>query len=286
MSQTPLHTIAWQGCSLQIPDGLWNLTRYQGNAQLGLCALADLTRELVEIKWRQVPPRRIETQATKLVERLRRRHEVSSATLRSSTGSAELRGWWVRLPPARAASQTRILLLIQAPSRLYELTGHSRAILETAARGLRDHTAEPFWPWELYGLRGRVPRAMVLRQIILQPGRTQLDFLGRRSWRQVVPGRGGEKISLGSWSLADRLLAGQPLRQWAQKAISLVRQHGPGTSGIDPGPQDSENGEVQETFEFPQRSPLLRRPRRIILQLTHDPAANIIHWLQVSGSPA
>lgn len=292
MSPTPLYTIAWQGCSLQIPGGPdgcpWNLTRYQGNSRFGQIALADLAREQIELKWHQVKPRRFEGQVAALVRHLGRQHgNVSSAPFRQNPSGAtagEMRGWWIQIPPGRVHPQLHAAVLIQAPPparRVYELTGHSRGAVETAARNLRDHTADPFWPWELYGLRGRVPRALRLQKILLQPGRTQLDFSDRRFYS---PGCRG-KVSLGSWSLADRLLAGRPLPQWARDAIPLVRQNLKTATEIPTLPPVPDTGAVQETFRFPTRSGLLRRRRQTILQLTHEPVSNVIRWLQIAGPP-
>jgi len=296
-------TISWCGFSVQVPlpkasgrevnreeAGELNITRYQGDEALGLLVLADLERERLEIKWRKMAGKRGRKELGKILDKLRARGMMVEPLMGEAAhagSEAEGQGWWITPPAARKRAEW--LLLVRGARRLYEWTGTERAVLEHLwqnGHGWVDHSAQPYWPWEVYGIKGMVPAAMKRLKVSLLPGRSQIEF-GWRGWARLQREHRGGRLILGSWSLADRLLGKMSLRAWAQATIPLVQRYGrTGGTGrwMEDNPQD---GMTEELRIAPTKWGKLGSPqnsrRGILLRLAHVRELNLIRWMQLEG---
>jgi hypothetical protein len=245
--------LAWQGMALVVPVA-WNLVRHSGDDDGGAMGLSSLRAMALEIRWRSFRFRSARRYEQRLVKRLAGRQMN------------------VRLLPAQEDGLIRtridlddgVVVLVRSRRRVYEFSWPGAAEhVEQVAASVRDYSGARAWPWAAYGAAGVVPRRLKPRKLDLKPGAVRLDFA-----------RGGRRVVVGSWSMAERLLGAGTLEAFAQARIPLVKNNPHGTWY-----QAGSGWLYMVTF----RTPLFRRRRANVLYLEHHPEANTIEWLQRSA---
>jgi hypothetical protein len=234
--QNPSHTLSWQGLSVALPPD-WNLAHYQGDARRGLITIADLRGPVLTIRWQT--HRKPEGAMAKLVASLQKQGAKVTPPLPGGDLAVTHESFTGRL--------------LSASTRLYEIEATDGQRDVPATVQLADYSTQQNWPWELYGIKGMVPRRLKLVKVSLHPGRPQLTF--RRFWTV---------IQLGSWPMAQTLLDGRDLTTWAKETIPLLRN----SKSI---PHQSAPTELQ--YKVAGR---LGRVQRFTL--TQDADSNTIRW--------
>ena len=250
--------VGWQSLSLVVPDQ-WNLQLHDGDRRSGAIVFADLRRTRLEVRWqtpRKIPllvPPAPERYLARTLRRLCKNHPQADVQKLSSTA-------------ASITGAQGILLLASTARRRYEL--HWPRAADESQEPLADFITHDFlhhlaandgrreYFWSVYGAAGWVPAAARLRKASLLPGATTLSFKHKNG-----------TTALGAFSMADRLLANRPLRDWATTAIALIADH----------PQGHwHEADDQATFTADTRH--LWRAFRDTLVFRHDRAANRIAW--------
>lgn len=259
-----LQQVAWAGFALQLPAD-WNLSLQQGDPRLreGLLAFSDLRNVRLELRWHTVPgsirkPARLQRHLDKLLRKLQRK--LAPVTLNHPLRAHQIN------TDARS-----IVLFAGRSDRIYELTfpgAHAATQAAAVAATFHDHAPDPVWTWCLYGVAGEVPASYRLRRAALFPGTTRLEFLPGSFLQRLNAG----PIALGSFSMADRLLRGKSLGDWAREHIPLLKNH-PKAPIESPTPESLH-------ARIPTRTLLLRRRRLIDFHLAHDAAANVLRFTQ------
>ena len=245
--QLGVQQLAWFGFTSVLPMA-WNVTAYQGDERLGALTLAEGRGPVLEIRWRGGDPVQAERQLKHQIQRLERRG-ASVERVESATNTYRV----------MLGGSTVVLL---ARQRLFELSWPRQpAAVETIVRSFSDQSHQVFWRWTLYGVDGVAPGRWSLRKINLLPGGSRLEFV-----------RHSRRILLGSWSMAERLLNGQSLEQWAATTIPLVKNN--------PAGRWSSTGTTR-TFNVPERRWF--RGWRNMLGFRHNRQANCIVWFQVEA---
>jgi hypothetical protein len=245
--------VGWQGFTLLVPED-WNLHLHDGDWRGGAILFADLRSTRLEVRWQgATEPRKV---VAKTVRGIRRNHPESQVEEISTSA-------------VRITQSNGILLLAAGGTRRYEL--HWPATADDAPQSGMGVTTQDFldglsanegraspgaYFWSIYGASGWVPAAARLRKASLLPGATTLSFKNKSG-----------TVALGAFSMADRLLAGRSLREWATTAIALIREHSGGHWN---------EADDQATFTAPTRR--WWRNFRHMLVFRHDRVANRIVW--------
>ncbi len=247
-------TIGWQGLLLRVPEA-WNCSIYQGTFKQGMVVLSDLRTAQLEVQWRTLRPRKLRRAMRKLQAGLTRNgHRVTPLSAVAGAFAVRAQG-----KPA--------MVLLQTSARLVEITFPDRpAYLEKIAASVVDQAGLEWQYWGLYNFFVWTPRRWLLKKTKLTPGAASLDFSRRR-----------RILAAGSWSMADRLLAGGRLRDWAEGGVSWVRAFNRQKKARGSWAQ-CPPGEV-----FTVNYKRLGRRRVQRLYLWHDEMRNSIAWLHVAG---
>lgn len=99
----------------------------------------------------------------------------------------------------------RVFLIERSGPSRDSFKAEARAVLE----GFESYSGDAM-PWEVLGLRLRLPARLVMRRFDALAGRIAMRFASRF-----------EAVVVERWSLADRLLEQAPLADWAVKATRL-----------------------------------------------------------------
>jgi hypothetical protein len=236
--------------SVILPDN-WNLRIHGGTDKTGALVFADLRQPRFELRW-QTPrafPRK--TTLTLLQKKLAALHKTIPAR------AVKL----LDADSARITQPDRATVLLAANNRLYELHWPTapqsvNEITDDFRRTVPLLEGKPDHFWSLYGAQGWLPANARLKKTSILPGATTLTFRDNPS-----------QFTLGSVSLADRLLKIHSLRDWAAAAIPLIARHPTGTW---------EEAPDRATFTANTRRHLRRFTHRLTLQ--HDLPNNRICW--------
>lgn len=99
----------------------------------------------------------------------------------------------------------RVFLIERSGPSRDSFKAEARAVLE----GFESYSGDAM-PWEVLGLRLRLPARLVMRRFDALAGRIAMRFASRF-----------EAVVVERWSLADRLLEQTPLAEWAATATRL-----------------------------------------------------------------
>ncbi len=241
-------TICWFGMRLRVPRD-WNMTAYRGDRARGVIVLADLHDTRLEVRWQKYSEARIPFVFKK-----------ASAALQQKSDD---------LPLLQTVDRVLVevdqgyLAMVCGTDTLFELSfPQPYEHMKTIAHLFFDGTAQKWWRWQVYNVAGAVPVAWQFKKCQLQPGATRLEFQ-RRSGR----------INLGGFSMADRLLAGRSLPQWATTAVPMVQ------ANLADGIWSQQRGLTRFSVAY---KGLLRHGRHQ-LSLWHKPQTNSILWIETQG---
>lgn len=243
---------AWHGMPLLLPTS-WNLQAHRGDAFTGALFFVDLRSPRLEMRWhtpgclgffRRDANRLFRTQVAALRKRPGARLTEHAGYTRITTGESS---------SVLLVAQGRLLEL-HWPAQPEHLETIVLDLLKTAQRLAIEH--ERFWC--VYGAVGWVPPRMTPKKFALLPGSTRLDF-----------SRFHHRVTLGSFAMADRLLADTTLEKWATLHVDLLKRNS--------GQWKCDDHEARCTvYSRPWYAPLREREGRFCF--LHDHAANRITW--------
>lgn len=249
------HRIGWRGALIALPEN-WNLRLHGGTENAGALVFADLRTPRFELRWQR--PRALSRKPPAAML------EEKCARLQKSQPAAIVRK--IKPDVIEITQPSGRTVLAAADDRLYELhwpgensPGNQMTGYFLAAQSLLAGKPERFW--SLYGAQGWLPAHANLQKATLLPGRTTLAFRA-----------GPSRFTLGSVSLADRLLKSQTLAVWAAGAIPLLSRHAAGMW---------QEGPEHATFIAPTRRRFQQFTHRLTLQ--HDQTHNRICWQHYFG---
>jgi hypothetical protein len=247
--------VGWYGLLLVLPEA-WNLVRHSGESDGGAMGFSSLQDMQLELRWRSFRFRNARRYERKILSRLADRQVKLTILPEQADG----------LTRTRVDLDQGVVVLVRSRRRLYELSWPSQAEwVDEIARGMRDYVHLRVWPWGAYGALGIVPRTLKVKKLKLVPGAVMLDFARR-----------GRRVVVGSWSMAERLLAGGTLEDFALERVPLVKNNPRGTW------RKAGRGRLY-TVNF--RTAVLKLRRSSVLYLEHLPEINMIRWVQRSGPP-
>ena len=200
---TNRQVFAWAGFSLEVPVE-WNLSVAHGDTDRGTIAFADLRAEQLEVRWQSGRPRGLARRLSQLVAKMRRlKAAVTAVAGRESAWKIDHGNRWI--------------VLLHIAQRLYEISGPGSGPAAEILASFTDAQNAELYRWRVYGIDAAAPAKWKLKKISLLPGASHLEFQRR--------GLSRSRLRVGSWSMADRLLAGGSLKAWATAKLPLVSRH-------------------------------------------------------------
>lgn len=238
--------IAWAGFSLEVPIE-WNVTVLHGDSEAGTMAFSDLEAVRLEVRWQSGSSQRLSRRLQGLVRKMERlkAHACPMDTRES--------GW-------RIEHGNRTIFLFNIGKRLYEMSGSS---ISNIPDSFIDNQTAELYRWRIYGIDAIVPKGWRLKQTVLMPGGSHLEFKTFSS-----------RVLAGSWSMADRLLGTSSLEMWAAEKVPLVVNHPAGEW------ETRCDGRI-----FRIRTGGLLRRKDQLLGLRHQDRTNYILWLHTITPP-
>jgi|GEM_PF-3042924 len=205
----------WQGFGIPLNDS-WHPTVLRGGFRRGYVQLERSSEGLLQIRWepaKQTP--NLNERAQDYLRLLRQSAKKRKRSLHTHSDGSEFR-WHGELKGYGGLlwdEESRRVFLIErsGPSR-DSFKQEARAIL----RGFESFTGDVL-PWQVLGLRLRLPARLAMRRFDALAGRIAVRFTSRI-----------ETVVAERWSLADRLLAQTSLAEWGAKATRLqpAAEHG------------------------------------------------------------
>ena len=204
---------AWQGLQIHTPPD-WDLAGVSGDAEEGYCRLDGDGMSRLEIKWRRgLKTGGVSTLVDQFLKDARLDRKGSPVRVRRGVPLVTLPGMdcecfltqggqdVIHLATlCRECGRASVLRFPQPPGET------SQSVARRVLGSFRDHPAGEATPWSMYGFRFSTPAAFRLRSHLLQAGRTQLDFAGRKCTALA--------LRLG---LAQMALRGVSLLDWARR---------------------------------------------------------------------
>ncbi len=205
----------WQGFGIPLNDS-WYPTVLRGGFRRGYVQLESSSEGLLQIRWepaKQTP--NLNERAQEYLRLLRHSAKKRKRTLHTYSAGSEFR-WHGELKGCGGLlwdeESRRVFLLERSGPSRDSFKQEARAIL----RGFEAFSGDVL-PWQVLGLRLRLPVRLAMRRFEALAGRIAVRFTSR--FETVVAER---------WSLADRLLAQTTLAEWGAKATRLrpAAEHG------------------------------------------------------------
>jgi|GEM_PF-6608517 len=253
MSDTLFHNISLFGPTLEVPDS-YNVRFFHGDAREGVIQLADLRTIRLELRWRT--QRKAGAAVLDLAKRLEKKHGITAQRVGDAyVFDAE------KLRAVLTAADGRVLELH------WPLACEHRNRTQAAFLASLPGLAEPHWRWQVYGIDARVPRRYALAEWQMLPGRTTLHFADTH-WLSRL--RNTNRVSVGTFSMAERLLARKNLTDFA---IDMLK---PPKAASKPAAWQPA-GEAAVTTSFRALHRVMFASHHT-LTVTHDKAANRIYF--------
>lgn len=250
------HIVGWQGLLLHLHADI-NLSSFGGTGAKGWLAVSDLQIVRLVARWRTPWRGRAEAQFQHLASKLRRRKQGSLHPHADNALQLEL------------PSGER-LLIAHDHRRIYELhclqkSPPGDATMERFLQQFKsqDRSRPAPWLWQAFGISGYAPPFAHLARASLLPGAPCITLSARK-----------DIFVLGAFSLADRLLRGTPLKDFALARLRL---------GSLPGHWSGEDHELAFQGTAPRRLFLPAAPFRFTIH--YDEPANLIRWNLTTTRP-
>lgn len=198
----------WQGFGIPLSSS-WHPTVLRGGFRRGYVQLESSSEGILQIRWepaKQKPD--LEQRAQEYLRLLQQsaRKRKRPLQIRMEAGAFRWHGDWKGYGGLYWDEANRRVFLI-------ERSGPSKESFQQEARAILQGF-EAFYgevlPWEVLGLRLRLPARLVMRRFDALAGRVAIRF-----------GAPFETVVAERWSLADRLLAKMTLVDWGTKATRL-----------------------------------------------------------------
>jgi hypothetical protein len=249
-------SLGWQGLHLLLPADC-NLSAFGGTAARGWCAVSDLRAVRFAARWHKPRWRTAAQQFQRLAAALRRKAAGGCVQHAQHVLHADL------------ASGER-LLLAHDDSRNYELhwprkPDDGETTLAHFVMHLENQNScrTAPWLWQAFGIRGHAPAFARLLRASLLPGAPHIT---------LTAGTGA--FVMGAFSLADRVLRGTSLKDFAQARLRL---------GSLPGRWSDDDSGL--TFQGTARRRIFARAASFRFVIEHHETANRIRWNLTTRRP-